>query len=196
MPSPSTPKGNAFAQDRGPAYWSARHGFRYTVCHQTIATNVTGQTSFDATTPTFLIYHTGGTKKLILSAMHLSQVGTVAGALINVLVASDRVVRYASGGTAVVAKPTFNSADTGNADIADVTPDFTFRYNPTSDAAVATTRYHYQWSITPNTTNPVPFSVDFEDGIIVGKTGAISIYTWAATTGPTWKFAFDVIEEK
>lgn len=181
--------------DRDLAYNSARSGRRFTVSHQTIGTTVLAQTSFAATTPTFLIYHTAGLQKLILSSFSLSQVSPVAGGPINVLVATDRVSRFSAGGTAVTPLPSFNSADTGDSAAADRTPDFTFLYNPTTSVAQTKTRYAYKFVVTQNVTSPVPFSVDFEDGLIVGKVGSISVYVWAATTAPTLEFSFDIVEE-
>lgn len=60
---------------------------------------VTGQTSFAATTPTFLLRVPQGTIALPLF-LNLSQTGSVAGGAIDVLIEIDHLVdRYASGGT-------------------------------------------------------------------------------------------------
>ena len=196
MPSAAFRRSHNIVQhDRGLAYNTARSGRRFTVSHQSIGTTVVAQTSFAATTPTFLIYHTGGLQKLILSSLSLSQVSPVAGGPINVLIATDRVSRFSAGGTAVVPLPTFNSGDTGDSAAADRSPDFTFVYNPTATVAQTKTRYAYKFIITQNVTSPVPLALDFEDGLIAGKVGSISIYVWAATTAPTLEFSFDIIEE-
>lgn len=61
---------------------------------------VTGQTSFAATTPTFLLQNpaTSGRYLVPLQVM-LSQSGTVAGGAVDVIVEIDNADRYSSGGT-------------------------------------------------------------------------------------------------
>lgn len=188
-------RGNHWAQDRKPAYVAARSGRRYAVTHQTQTTFVTGQTSYVATTPTFLIYQAAATRHLTLSAMTLCQAGSVAGAIIHIAIVVDSTDRYASGGTAVTPLNFLvDSADTKYSEDAG----FTFTYNPTADASGSDPdqgRIVQHFTLAPNVTAPVPFSLDTEDGIMIGVTGSILIYTWAATTGPSWTFNFEVNEE-
>ena len=141
---------------------------------------VTGQTSFAATTPTFIIDVPSGTTVIPLM-VSLNQTGTVAGAKIDVIIEIDNADRYSAGGTeetvlcsrtditaANLAK--LYSGATANAGYGvrlqglsigqDVEP---------AEGALQ----EYLW---------VPTSgVDF----LVGP-AAFLVYTYAATTGPTW----------
>ncbi|KAF0243294.1 MAG: hypothetical protein FD180_3479 [Planctomycetota bacterium] len=172
--------------DRGKAYGSCIGGRRYSVAHQTPGTTVTGQTSFVATTPTFLIYQASASHRVVLSNFALCQDGTPAGGSIHVLVAIDSASRYSSGGTAItpqaVAMPSALASG------------FSFSFNPTASAASAV-RYVNEW------TQPVYpgsiFNPDMHDGLLIGFTGSILIYTWAATTAPTWVIGgFDILEDE
>ncbi len=55
-------------------------------------------------------------------------------------------------------------------------------------------RLLYEW------TQPVwlgsVFNPDLHDGVVISNTGSILVYTWAATTAPTWVIGgFDLVEE-
>jgi hypothetical protein len=181
------------AHERGIGYWTASVGRRFRYTHQTIATGVLGQTSQVDTTPTFLISQTASstnTARKVLSAMTLSQSGTPAGGAIHIVIATDQTNRYSSGGTAVVGKNLLNDVDCSGPPA--LAAQGTFYYNPTASAATSSTRIMEHWVIPVNN---VPFSVDFSDELIIGTTGSILIYTWAASTGPTWNFSFTTIQE-
>src|SRR5690349_4912055 len=93
---------------------------------------VTGQTSFAATTPTFLLQVPSGTTCLPLS-VDLSQSGTVAGGDITVVIEVDDIDRYSSGGTAeTIFSPTKTSGPT-SAPVAR-TPACVLYSNPTAAA--------------------------------------------------------------
>lgn len=181
--------------DRGVAYASAKSGRRFAVTHQTPGTAIAAQTSFVATTPTFLVSQSGGSKRVVLSSMNLSLVAPAPGGAVNVLVAIDRTNRYSAGGTSVTPQNLLADPD----DAADANAaGFAFRTNPTASAAGAgatVPRYAWVWSIPRVVANPTPFSVGFDDGAVIGKTGSILIYTWAATTAPSWLFSFEFVEE-
>ena len=181
--------------DRGDAYSSAKSGRRFAASHQTPGTSITGQTSFVATTPTFLVSQSAGAKRVVLSSLNLSLVGTPPGGAVNVLVALDRTNRYSAGGSSVTPQNLLADPD----DAADANAaGFAFRTNPTATAAgvgANLPRYCWHWLIPRLVANPTPFSVGFEDGAVIGKTGSILIYTWAATTAPSWLFSFEFIEE-
>lgn len=114
-------------------------GIPYSVTHQTPGAGATGQTSFATTTPTFILYGSSLTKGVKLSSIELNQTGTVAGGAITVVVGVDTVVRYASGGTAVVPQIRHNSVTTASA--------YAFSFNATaSDVA---SRYVYQRTRSP-----------------------------------------------
>ncbi len=167
---------------------------RYTISHQTPTTAITGQTSFDATTPTFILYKTTSntTKRTILSNFSLAQSGTVAGGAISVVLAVDPTNRYSAGGTAVVPQLTSTQQVTSG-----TTPDFTFRYNATASAAGSNDsapRYTTIGEFPAVTGTMIP-TVDCQDEFVIAGPGSILVYVYAATTGPTLRFCFEVIEE-
>jgi hypothetical protein len=172
--------------DRAKAYSTCIGGRRYAVAHQTPGTTIVGQTSFVATTPTFLINQANSNgRRIVLSNFALCQDGTPAGGVINILVAIDPADRYSSGGTAITPQATMADSD--------YAAGCSFRYNPTATSP-STARILYQW------TQPVwagaVFNPDLQDGVAIGQTGSILIYTWAATTAPTWTIGgFDILEE-
>lgn len=170
---------------RGDRYHAMRHGLLYKVTHQTPGTAVTAQTSFVDTTPTFLIQTSAAARSVVGLSMWLSQAGTVAGAPIDITIAIDDRARRASGGTQITAL---------NSDMAQATAaGATFWFNPTANAADADTRY--VWAMTAPATLGTITSINFEDGLAIGTTGSILIYTFAATTAPTWRLGFEWLEE-
>lgn len=177
-------QGRGFHKAIGDGFGTSFQGQRFAATHQTPTTDVTGQTSFDATTPTFLFYQTGAASRLCLSSMQLSQSGTVAGGDIFITLAVDNTNRYASLGT-LVTPQNMNAADTTAANV-------TFRYNPTATAAGSGTRYLGTW--VANADTGIITTLDFQDAVQIGVTGSILVYTWAATTAPSWKFVFELAE--
>jgi hypothetical protein len=172
--------------DRGKAYGSCAGGRRYSVTHQTPGTTIAGQTSFVATTPTFLIYQSSAAHRVVLSNFALCQDGTKAGGTIHVVLAIDSASRYSSGGTSITPQSTAMPSA--------LSAGFSFRYNPTATSPSAV-RYLYEWT-QPAWLGSV-FNPDLHDGVLIGFTGSILIYTWAATTAPTWVVGgFDVMEDE
>jgi hypothetical protein len=182
---------NAYVQgrqtlfDRKARYSALRDGKLFKATHQTPGTAVTGQTSFVATTPTFLIQTSAAAKGISGLNFWLSQSGTVAGATIDIAVVIDNTARFSSGGTSITP---LNSDMTSS-----ISAVSTFRYNPTASAASGSVRVLWGSSVIASLGTTTIF--DFEDGLAVGTTGSILIYTFAATTGPTWRFGFEWIEE-
>lgn len=171
--------------DRGNAYSSCIGGRRFSVAHQTPGTVITGQTSFVSTTPTFLIYQSSASRRVVLSNLSLCQDGTPAGGTIHIAIAIDASSRYSSGGTSITPQSTIADSD--------LSAGFTFRYNPTASSPSAA-RILYEW------TQPIwlgsVFNVDLADGVAIGHTGSILIYTWASTVAPSWVVGgFDVLED-
>src|SRR3990167_3082710 len=164
---------------------TAKSGARYLVTHQTPTTAVTGQTSFVATTPTFLLRQASSSNRLVLNSIVLSQTGTVAGGDIEIVVAIDSVDRFSADGTLVTPQCS-NSAESNNSS-------FTFRYNPTASAAGAGTRYIDHRAVDNVLGSSLVMS--YNDGVVIGATGSILVYTFAATTGPSWHFTFEVFDE-
>lgn len=181
----STPAGVRMAQDRAARYYTSLRGQRYACCHQTPGTGVTGQTSFAATTPTFLLYQAGVASRLVLAGMTLTQIGAVAGGNIGIALAIDSANRYASGGTAITPAPML--AGGSRAALA------TFRTGATASAAGSGTKYIFETLVAASVGEVT--SLDFKDGIIIPATGSVLIYTWAAVTGPTWAFSIEFTED-
>jgi hypothetical protein len=169
-------------QPRESAFPASRSGRRFYTTHQTPGTVVTGQTSFVATTPTFLLRQAASTRRVILRSIMLSQDGTVAGGKINVAVVLDTADRFSAGGTAIVPQN-----PSGPSAVASAITSFLF--NPTATAAGGGTRVLVQAAAVAALGSVL--SIDFKDGVIVGTTGALLIYTWAATTGPSWQIILE-----
>lgn len=173
-------------------------GAIFSATHQTPSTDVTGQTSFVATTPTFIIYGANENYRGVLRRLRLCQSGTVAGGTIFIAVAIDTTDRFSVGGTAVT--PQNYNPDFTRTSVYDV------KYNATASAAGTGTRYLEPLTAAASlgTITEIDFSELFhEDGLIftgagstLGKyTGSLLIYTWAATTGPSWKFKLEFLED-
>lgn len=154
-------------------------------------TTVTGQTSFAATTPTFLIDVPSGTT-LIPLMYAANQTGSVAGGDVNTVVAIDSVVRYSSGGTALT--HVLGSRTTGAN-----TPASTVYTNPT--AAAAGSKEVRLMGLTQGAdVSPAEGAIQEvlwvpQGGIdyLVGP-AAFLVYTWAGTTGPTWYYTLKFAE--
>lgn len=172
--------------ERGKAYGSCVGGRRYSVAHQTPGTTITGQTSFVATTPTFLINQSNAAHRIVLSNFALCQAGTPAIDLIHIALAIDSSDRYSSGGTSITPQATAMPSA--------LSPGFSFRFNPTATSP-GSVRILNEW------TQPVwagsVFNPDLNDGVLIGFTGSILVYTWAATVAPTWIIGgFDILEDE
>lgn len=149
-----------------------------------INATATGQTSFAATTPTFLLNVPSG-KTAVPLYISLAQAGSVAGGDITVLVGKDRVNRYSSGSTTLSAV----SDRPGKGVLAACT----LYVNPTATSGVAVRMAGVQmapdispaegvineWVWTP------AGKLDYLDG-----PAALMVYTYAASTGPTWLYSF------
>lgn len=176
--------GKIFCQDAGKGFASSKIGQRYAYDHAVPETSILGQTSWVITTPTFMLYQTGASSRAILSRMVLTQTGTVAGDDVGVAIVIDSTVRYSAGGTLVVGKPmTMGKTTAAN---------LLCRTLPTAAAASAARSVFSTGAI--KAIGGV-LDVDFGDAIQIEGTGAILIYTWATTTGPTLYFHFEAIEE-
>lgn len=167
---------------------------RYTISHQTPGTAVTGQTSFVATTPTFMLYKTSSntTTRTVISLIGLEQVGTVAGGAITILAAVDPTNRFSAGGTAIVPQLTSTQQVTSG-----TTPDFTFKYNATATAAgaVDSAPRYVNCGTFPAITGTTLPTIDCQDEFIIKGPGSFLLYTYATGTGPSWNLTWEIIEE-
>lgn len=170
-------------QMRESAYHASVMGRRFYYTHQTPGTVVTGQTSYVATTPTFMLSNTSGTNVVIIRSLTLSQTGTVAGGLINVLTTLSTTNDFSSGGTSVTGQnPNEGSAVTVAANI-------TFRFNPTATGTIS--RLLASLSV-PASLGTIT-TIDYKDAVMLGNTSSSwSCYTHAATPGPSWFFVLEV----
>lgn len=142
---------------------------------------VTGQTSFAATTPTFLLQVPAGTTAIPLF-VNLTQAGTVAGGDVGINISIDKVDRYSSSG---------NSEKVFASRLSQRTNACTLWSGPTASAG-------YGVKVFPATTGP---DVSPAEGAIQGPywqaevpylldgPAAFLVYTYAASTGPTWEWA-------
>lgn len=168
------------------AYSAMKGGYLFTCTHQTASTTLLAQTSFVATTPTFIIEQSAASRRVVGLEYWLNQEGTaVAGGPVFIRVMIDSVARRASGGTTV----TPQNANMESA----ITSGATVYFNPTASAATATQRVI--WAHTAPASLGTMSNLDLEDGLGIGVTGSILIYVWAATTAPTLSFAFRWKEE-
>lgn len=138
-----------------------------------------GQTSFAATTPTFLLRVPAGTVAVPMF-LNLSQTGTVAGGAIDVIIEIDDVDRYSTGGTA---ETIFNPRKRWN-----LAPQCSLYSNATAKAGYGVRL----WAAT------IGQDVSPAEGAIQGPfwrpempyflegPASLLVFTYAATTAPTW----------
>lgn len=175
---------------RADGFVSAYAGERFIVKNPTPGTGVTGHTSLTRTTPLFSIHQTDQAATppteftLTLASLTVSQVGTVAGGTITILVCVDSTNRYSAGGTALTPQTT-------NIDKI-LTPGFSARSLPTLSADGTTDRDVFEYQIAPAV--GACTTVNFKDIVRCGKTGTIFVFAFAATTAPTLTFCAEVIE--
>lgn len=141
---------------------------------------VTGQTSFAATTPTFVLNVPTGVIAIPLM-VRLAQTGTVAGGPIDVIIEIDNAARYSSGGAS---ETVFNAKTGGNVQ----TTGCAVYSGATASAGYGIRLAGYtlgQDVTTPSTSSEVLWTPAAGLDFLVGPASFL-IYTYAATTGPTW----------
>lgn len=148
---------------------------------------VTGQTSFAATTPTFLLDVPNGTVAIPLW-VRLVQVGSVAGGAISVHISADNLSRYSSGGTSETISSTrtdtgtalstlYSGATAAAATARNIIVDHAVIAPDVAPASADAQKFDYLW--TPHSSAPL---------YVVGL-GAFLVFTYAASTGPTWRWS-------
>jgi hypothetical protein len=153
---------------------------------------VTGQTSFAATTPTFLVRCAADSGQIIIPAyVSLHQSGVVAGGAIDVIMEIDNADRFASGGTE---ETVLCSRTDGGGELGGTLPTgVTVTSNPTAGAGygVRTMGLTLGQDVSPAEGIPAeivwtpPRTLDYlKATATIG--GSWLIYTYAGTTGPTW----------
>lgn len=150
---------------------------------------VLGQTSFANTTPTFLLNVPSGSCAIPLF-VQLTQAGTVAGDYIEVIVEADDIAAYSSGGTSETLYYFRNGA--GFATSCAV-----------YSGATATAGYGIPLLHTRLAEDVDPASADAAQReliwrpehpyILVGP-AALKVFTYAASTGPTWLWSIGFLD--
>jgi len=175
---------------RADGFASAYAGERWILKNVTPGTGYAGGTSLVRTTPVIAIYQTNASatppteRPLTLSTLTISQVSTVAGGAITIVVATDSTNRYTSGGTLLTPQRCFAE----NA----ITAGFLARSLPTLTADGSTD--YDVWEATIPAATGTAVTIDFKDAVRIGKTGTIMVYAFAATTGPTITIVAEIIE--
>jgi hypothetical protein len=178
-------------KSRKDGYASTYAGERFIVKNPTPGTGFLGGTSLSRTAPVLAIYQTNlaatppSERPLTLSTLTISQVSTVAGGAITILVATDSTNRYSSGGTLITPQRAFAEAA--------ITAGFFARSLPTLTADGSTD--YDVWEATIPANSPSAVTIDFGDAVRIGKTGTIMVYAFAATTEPTITISAEIIEE-
>ena len=150
---------------------------------------VTGQTSFAATTPTFLLSVPAGTTAIPL-LVNLGQAGTAAGGDISVMLSYDSVNRFSTGGTSEAIRSLRTDQP--------VSP-LCSLYSGATAAAATNARVLLSLGEVPavagaNTATRQDSYLslaayrDFLPGLLVGP-AAFLVFTYAAATGPTWEWS-------
>lgn len=185
-----------FRHAQNPVAVLAAQGRVYNLAASAIDTTTTGTTTLANTTPTWLLDVPDGITCIPLLAS-LQQAGTVAGGAITVIMEVDNADRYTSGGTALTV---LNSRIGGSVlpSSAGVSPAM---YSRIGTAITATAAYGAQiWSalvgqdVSPaeGVTNELVWTPPSGAPEYLVGPAAWLIYTDAATTGPTWNFAFKI----
>ena len=142
---------------------------------------VTGQTSFAATTPTFMLDIPSGTTVVPL-LVSLGQTGTVAGDAISVIIEIDNADRYASSGTS---ETVFNNKTAGGV----FTNAATLYSGATAESGYGVRVFGVTVAqdVAPaeGISNEVLWTPTSTPEFLVGP-AAFLVYTYAGTTGPTW----------
>lgn len=178
-------------------YAGEGRGFYYSDADQN--DTVTGQTSFAATTPTFLLVNPAASGVYILPLMvSLVQTGTVAGGDIDVLVELDNANRFSSGGTQELAFCTRTDSPRGTvaADGTGINKGILYSgATATSAIGVNVQRQRLGPDISPAEGAVQEYfwaptgSLDY-----IAPGGSLLVYTYAGTTGPTWLWSFKTLE--
>jgi hypothetical protein len=143
---------------------------------------VTGQTSFAVTTPTFLLDVPAGTTAIPLF-VNLTQAGTPAGGDVTIEISIDNADKYASSGTSeAVLNPRTSS---GRANLC------TLYSNATGETGYGVRVFS---AVTSPDVSPAEAAVQgpywsAEIPYVIEGPGAFQVYTYAASTGPTWEWS-------
>lgn len=167
--------------------WLSASGRVFTAADADQNDAVTGQTSFAATTPTFLIDVPSGTVIVPLEVA-LHQTGTVAGGVISVIIEKDNADRYNTGGTT---ETVYNDFSRTNVCVV--------RSNATANAGygIRLAAFEVAQDVTPTGAEHGSREILWTPGralSYIKGPGAFAVYTWAAITGPSWLWSISWAE--
>jgi hypothetical protein len=170
-------------QPRESGWPASRRGRRFVATHQTLGTEITAQTAFLATTPTFLMRQAASTRRIILRSIEIVQTNK-PGSITEVEVVLDTADRFSAGGTAVTPQNV-------NEESAVASALTSFLFNPTATAAGAGTRKIFSGAY-DNASFGGSITIDFKDAVIMGTTSSLLVYVVdTGGTAPAVKFNFE-----
>lgn len=147
---------------------------------------VTGQTSFANTTPTFLLHNPSTSGVVCIPAfVQLGQAGTVAGGDINIEVEVNSPSAYASGGTA-------EKAISGAIGMTGAPTEACIFYTGATATAGYGITAHAGYTLAPDV-SPAEGVINVLEiilpvGLFLWPDSSLNIFTYAGTTGPTWRW--------
>ena len=183
---------NLFRDANDPFGVLSSQGQMFRASAAAVDTAVTGSTSFANTDPTFLLNVPPGLT-CIPAEMRLFQSGTVAGGAVSILMEVDDAARYTSGGTAMTILGTNMRATLPRVSFGTLA-----MYSATGSAIIATAAYGVRvdgyllgQDVSPaeGAVNQVLWTPSAGVEFLQGPASWL-IYTYAASTGPTWLFSF------
>lgn len=153
------------------------------IVNETVGTEVVGQTSYLATASTFSFRNLGG-KLMVPLWARLHQADVVAGGRIIVHTQVLETDQFTSGTAATVRNSNWKTRDASGVLAYDTAtlPAFT-----TGNARLVWTGEFFQ-TVSANNPDQVINAFPRPGFVGVRPNGAIHIYTWAGTTGPSWSY--------
>jgi len=151
---------------------------------------VTGQTSFANTTPTFILHNPSNSAKLCFPFFfQIVQTGSVAGGDIFVEVEARATSAYSSGGTSEGVSNLFFGAPSA---YSNPTNSCLLYSGATAGAGAGRKMGHF--TLAPDV-SPAEGVINVPEwsaptGLIIGPGASLDVYTYAASTGPTWDWHF------
>jgi hypothetical protein len=172
------------SQSRESGFAAARRGKRFNVTNSTVATAITAQLAFVATTPTLMLRVDSAAIRAIIRSFSISLANTPGG-VTTVIAIMDTADRYSAAGTAVTPQNTNEESVTAAVS--------KFYENPTASAAGGGTRVLGHWTI-PASVGSI-LDLEFEDSDLLGPTAAtFMLYVFAPVTAPQLYYHGDLEE--
>ena len=154
---------------------------------------VTGQTSFANTTPTFLLNNPSTSTVVCVPFYYqLTQTGTVAGGAISIETEVRSPTAYASSGTSEGVSSAFFGRDNVTGWSAAPSNVCVLYSGATAGAGQGRSLGHAQLAADVEPAEGVinVYEWTAPSGLMLGPDASLGIYTYAASTGPTWGWVF------